>query len=92
MMMLVGSNRPADDDDDDGRIGGDDAWGVDVGVDVFVVVRWWSGASVVRSEGARRRRRWAALEADAKAKAEAESACARDVGGRTTTGRRGDVR
>lgn len=76
----------------DGRTGGDDAWGVDVGVDVFVVVRWWSGASVVRWEGARRRRRWAALEADAETEAEAESACARDVGGRTTPGRHGDVR
>ena len=75
----------------DGRTDGDDdddAWGVDVGVDVFVVVWWWSGASVVRLEGARRRRRWAALGAET----EAESACARELGGRTTTGRRGDVR
>jgi hypothetical protein len=85
---LTGRRRTAE------RTDGDDAWGVDVDVDVFVdvfvvVVRWWSGASVVRTEGARRRRRWAALDADAET--EAESACARDVGSRTTPGRRGDV-
>jgi hypothetical protein len=56
------------------RTATNDAWGVDVGVDVGVdidvVVFVWSrtGASVGRSEGARRRRRWtdddAAVDAD----------------------------